>query len=48
MQILKASELEQIEGGGSLWKIVVGIAAGIGAFFAGFIDGYTNPTACRR
>ncbi len=48
MQILAAKELNQITGGGSVWSIVIRVAIGLGAFFSGFIDGFTNPTACNR
>lgn len=48
MQILDANELNKITGGGSIWSIVIRVAIGLGAFFSGFIDGFTNPTACHR
>lgn len=45
MEILENNMLESISGGGNIFWKVAGI---VGVFFAGFLDGFTNPIACRK
>lgn len=46
MNKLSLSEMENINGGRG-WGILAFIGGAI-AFFIGVLDGYTNPSACRR
>ena len=43
MEILSNEKMKNINGGGKmLWRIL----GGLGAFFLGFLAGFTNPYKC--
>ena len=47
-RILVKKELEDISGGAIHWGVIAGIFVGVGAFFAGIVDGYLRPYSCRK
>jgi hypothetical protein len=44
---LKSNELENIRGGGALFKIAMGFLTA-GSFIVGLVDGYLRPLKCRN
>lgn len=45
MEILENNVLQEISGGINFFWKVAGV---VGVFIAGFLDGFTNPIACRK